>query len=269
MAEIWRLLITPPAAGNWNMAVDELLLAEVGSGQQPPTLRLYAWQVPCLSLGHAQPAADADHDRLRALGWGLVRRLSGGRAILHTDELTYALVLPANHPLAGGSVVESYRRLSQALLAALSGLGGQVRADPKAPEAQTGAICFEVPSDYEITANGRKLVGSAQVRKMGGVLQHGTLPLMGDLGRISDVLAYPHAAARQAAREAVVARAITLDHVLGRPVPWEEASLAMVDGFARTFSPAWQPMVLSPDQLTHVEDILHTRYASILWTLKF
>ncbi|HEX9617401.1 MAG TPA: hypothetical protein VGA03_08280, partial [Anaerolineales bacterium] len=110
----WRLIHTPPAPGAWNMAVDEAILEAVGRGQADPTLRLYAWSPPCLSLGYAQPSSDVDLPQLHALGWDLVRRPTGGRAILHTDELTYAVIAPLSEPRLAGSVLESYQSLSQA-----------------------------------------------------------------------------------------------------------------------------------------------------------
>ncbi|MBN2469813.1 MAG: lipoate--protein ligase family protein, partial [Anaerolineae bacterium] len=163
----WRLMITPDCDGAYNMALDQAILEQVGAGNSPPTLRFFSWQPACLSLGQAQPAADADLDRIRASGWGIVRRPTGGRAILHTDEITYSVALPKDHPVVKGDIVTSYRRLSSALLRALELLGLEAQADrrlEKVPEGAKGPVCFEVPSDYEITANGYKLIGSAQVR---------------------------------------------------------------------------------------------------------
>src|SRR5512137_863075 len=99
----WRLLYTPASPGAWNMAVDEAILEPIGRGESLPTLRLYAWSPPCLSLGVAQAYADVDLVRLRSRGWDVVRRITGGRAILHTDELTYSVVGPADHPILTGS----------------------------------------------------------------------------------------------------------------------------------------------------------------------
>nr|MCU0476915.1 hypothetical protein [Anaerolineae bacterium] len=116
--------------------------------------------------GFSQSHADADLVRLAAHGWGWVRRPTGGKAILHTDELTYSLSLPADHPLAAQSIVESYREISRALMHALTVLGAATHSERRpadSPKA-SGAVCFEVPSHYEITVEGRKLVGSAQVR---------------------------------------------------------------------------------------------------------
>src|SRR5664280_2236384 len=146
---IWRLLITPPARGAWNMAVDESILETMGSSAVLPTLRLYAWEPACLSLGYAQPIADVDIPRLHAHGWEMVRRPTGGRAVLQTDELTYAVIAPLNEPRLAGSVLESYRRLAQALVQALNLLSLPVQVSEnsvKTREAIPNPICFEVPS---------------------------------------------------------------------------------------------------------------------------
>ncbi|MBL8145100.1 MAG: lipoate--protein ligase family protein, partial [Anaerolineae bacterium] len=184
--ENWRLLSDTPLTGARNMAVDEALLRSVGAGDAPPALRLYDWQPPTLSLGFGQALRDVDEGRLAERGWGLVRRLTGGRAILHVDELTYSITLPPGHPLARGSVVESYQRISAALGAAARALGAPVQAERAAGLGLGSAVCFETPSHYELTVNGRKLAGSAQARRNDGLLQHGSLPLAGDVGRIVD-----------------------------------------------------------------------------------
>ena len=101
MSGVWRLIIDSPAHGAWNMAVDEAILEQTGRGESPPTLRLYDWQPACLSLGYAQPFADVDVDRLKERGWELVRRPTGGRAILHVDELTYSVSAPASDDTRG------------------------------------------------------------------------------------------------------------------------------------------------------------------------
>jgi lipoate-protein ligase A len=229
----FRLLLTPPASGAWNMAVDQAILAAVSRGEAPPTLRLYAWSPPCLSLGRHQPAEDADTARLAARGWEIVRRPTGGRAILHTDELTYAFIAPAGHPLMRGGVLPGYRSIAVGLLEALRLLGIAARMeDERPPEKHPAAVCFEVPSSYEITVRGRKLIGSAQVRREGAVLQHGSLPLWGDLGRIADALRFPNEAAREAARAAVRQRAVTASEAAGRTITWWEAANAFYRGFA-------------------------------------
>jgi lipoate-protein ligase A len=230
----WRLIHTPPAPGAWNMAVDEAILEASARRDVPPTLRLYAWQPACLSLGYAQPVADADRQALATLGWGLVRRPTGGRAILHTDELTYSVSGPQSEQRLAGGVLESYRILSQALLHALRLLGipaqalekqeeataAQPSANPvpggtdREPTHDQNPVCFEVPSNYEITVQGKKLIGSAQARRKGSVLQHGSLPLYGDLARITWVLDFHTSAQREQAAQRLLARATTIEAVL-------------------------------------------------------
>jgi lipoate-protein ligase A len=133
---IWRLLITPPVRGAWNMALDESILEHVGRGESNPTLRLYAWNPACLSLGHAQPFADVDTTRLKKRGWEVVRRATGGRALLHTDELTYSVIAPPNEPTVAGSILESYNRLAQALMMAVKSL--EIPVEMKERKAHNG-----------------------------------------------------------------------------------------------------------------------------------
>src|SRR5260221_6271867 len=235
--EAWRLLIDPACDGAANMAIDEAILEAVGRGDAPPTLRLFRWEPACLSLGYAQPASDGDRERLNSHGWHLVRRMTGGRAILHTDELTYSVALPMDHALVAGTIPESYRRLSMPLLAALHELGLDAHADKRTGinSAPVGPVCFEVPSDYEITAGGKKLIGSAQVRKHNGALQHGSIPLDGDVSRICESLVFADEAARQKARERVWERATTLGDALGRSVSWNEVAQTVIRAVGKTF----------------------------------
>jgi len=263
----WHLIYDTPTDGIYNMAVDESILTSVQMGEAPPTLRLYAWSPPYLSLGYGQPVSDVDLERLDTLGWGLVRRMTGGRAILHTDELTYSLSLPANDDIAAGGVIESYRRISKALLAGLENLGLQSQADKKADDVKlTGAVCFESPSHYEITTSGgRKLIGSAQMRRKDGLLQHGTLPLWGDVARICDVLAYPDEDSRDNAKANVRMRAATLADALGEPVDWQTAAEAFVQGFSDTFEVDFTIVDLTAAQRINAMQLAADVYRTDAW----
>jgi lipoyl(octanoyl) transferase len=196
-----------------------------------------------------------------------VRRPTGGRAILHTDELTYSLTLPIGDDLAAGTVIDSYRRISNALIAGLSCLGVQPGADRRTePSAKLGPVCFEIPSHYEITVDGRKLVGSAQLRRQAGILQHGSLPLCGDVTRICDVLAYPDEATRATAKSVVLARAITLSDALGTTIAYENVVNAIVAGFAETFAVDFIQYSLTPDEQSHADQLTADVYANPDWT---
>jgi lipoate-protein ligase A len=263
----WRLLITPAARGAWNMAVDESILEHIGRSESPPTLRLYAWDPPCLSLGHAQPFADVDAARLRQRGWEIVRRLTGGRAILHTDELTYSIIAPPDEPSVAGSVLESYNRIAQALLLAVKNL--EIPVEMKEGKADNGGtpnpVCFEVPSTYEITVNGKKLIGSAQARKKEGVLQHGSLPLSGDLTRICQALVFESESARDNAAKRLLDRATTVESALGRETGWEAAAQAFVGAFEAQLGLRFERGELSEFEARRVDELIREKYDHPAW----
>lgn len=265
----WHLITDNPTLGTVNMATDEVLLQSVANGTRLPTLRLYGWNPLCLSLGYGQRIREADLERIDTQGWGIVRRPTGGKAILHGNELTYSVTLPRNHELAQGDVVESYRRISEALLAALRFLGLTPQSEQEAKgNSGLGPVCFEVPSHYEITADGKKLIGSAQVRRKTGILQHGTLPLYGDIALICDALVYPDEASREAAKVQVRERATTLESVAGYTLTWDEAANAVISGFAQTFDIEFIPSTLSTYESHCVEQCAVEQYAHPNWTHK-
>jgi len=165
------------------MAVDEAILRSVASGHSPATLRLYGWQPACLSLGRGQWAEDVDWDACLAAGVACVRRPTGGRAILHGNDLTYSICLPLSDPRASGDIAASYRRLSEGLAEGVRLLGVAVeRAAAGTDAAAPSAACFDASAGHEIAFQGRKLLGSAQYRPHGALLQHGSLPLCGSGG---------------------------------------------------------------------------------------
>jgi lipoate-protein ligase A len=267
--DTWRLLVTPPAHGAWNMAVDEAVLEFAGRGDSLPTLRLYAWEPPCLSLGYAQPFSDVDLPRLQARGWELVRRPTGGRAVLHTDELTYSVMGPLDEPHLAGSLLETYNRLAQALVEALHliVLPVEIQERVTGPGTKnTSPVCFEVPSTYEITVDGKKLVGSAQARRKDGILQHGSLPLSGDLARIVQVLAFPDEQARSRAAARLLERATTVESALGHPVSWQEAAQAFESAFRSVLRLDLQPIELSPKESARAEVLVSRKYGHPDWT---
>jgi Lipoate-protein ligase A len=271
----WRLLITPPergAPGAWNMAVDESILehAQAGRGESLPTLRLYAWDPACLSLGHAQPFADVDTVRLQERGWEVVRRATGGRAILHTDELTYSVIGSAEEPILTGGVLESYNRIALALLSAVKSL--DLPVEMKEHVGQIGnltypnPVCFEVPSTYEITVDGKKLIGSAQARKREGVLQHGSLPLTGDLTRICQALVFENEAARAEASKRLLARATTVESALGWSVSWDTAAQKFIQAFESELGLCFEKGELSESESRRTEELVKEKYGQPSWT---
>lgn len=253
------------------MAVDEAILLAVAEGAALPTLRFYSWEPPCLSIGYGQPMKrEVDLENCRARGVTWVRRPTGGRSILHTDELTYSVVAPQDEPRVAGGVVESYRRLSQGLLTGLRLLGAEAvqahSAYDKRPEL--AAACFDTPSNYEITVAGRKLVGSAQVRRQGVILQHGSLPLCGDLARIFDYLLLESEEKRQTLRRALRERAATLQEVLGSVTPFDRAAGALAEGFSQALNLTLEPGRLTAREQEMSGQMRRERYACDEWNFR-
>lgn len=224
----WRLLADGDHRGARNMAVDRALLESLGAGG-PPTLRLYGWQPPCLSLGQHQGPEAADLAFCRDHGIDVVRRPTGGRAVLHHHELTYSVVAPVGvEPLPRG-LQEAYRRLCAALVRGCHRLGvaaeltgGEVNLTLPGP--RTTVPCFKAPAGGEVVVGGRKLIGSAMRAHGGAILQHGAMLLdwdgdlqAGSMGLADDGGLRPHVT--------------TFADQLGRPLSPSALATAMVAAF--------------------------------------
>ena len=271
--ETWRLIIDDqPRSGAANMALDQALAEAAATGDSPSTLRFYRWQPPAVSLGRHQPANEIDAAAATARGYEIVRRPTGGRAILHTDEFTYSVAAATGEPRVTGSLMDAYLRLSNALLRGLNHLG--LAADKAGGEVRAGhdvsAVCFEVPSAYEITdRTGRKLIGSAQSRRAGYVLQHGSLPLVGDIGRLVDVLALPEQK-RERLRHDLASRACTLTQALGvadddPAVQLGTVAQAMADGFGASLNLTFRPAQPTPAELRRTAQLIREQYGNSDW----
>jgi lipoate-protein ligase A len=250
------------------MAADEAILEHIGRDESLPTLRLYAWDPACLSLGYPQPFTDVDGTRLKARGWEVVRRMTGGRAILHTDELTYSVTGRAEEPVLAGGVLESYNRIAQALFLAVKELGVAVEIKEGKPDPNIvpNPVCFEVPSTYEITVNGKKLIGSAQARKKEGVLQHGSLPLTGELTRICQALIFENESARARASQRLLDKATTVESALGRVISWETAAKAFIHAFETQLGLCFERGELSESESKRADELVREKYGHPSWT---
>lgn len=251
------------------MALDEALLESVSRGDEPPVLRLYAWKPGCVSLGQAQSIGDINLPRCHEMGWDVVRRPTGGRAVLHIDELTYSVIAPKHEPRVQGSIIESYRRLSLALLKALHLLGLDATADKEYDlpigSQKNAAVCFEVPSNYEITVQGKKLIGSAQARKHQGVLQHGSLPLYGDITRIIDVMQFNTTQQIEQAKKKLLEHATTVESIMGVRFPIDTAAEAFEDAFSAILNIQFIDTNPTQEELIRAYELENEKYANDAW----
>ncbi len=278
----WRLLCHDPDRAAWNMAVDEAILVLCGRGESPPTLRFYAWDPPAVSIGYAQPLAAVDRDACRRAGVDVVRRITGGRAVLHEDEVTYS-VAALEGALPGG-VLATYRLLAGALVTGLRLLGVEaevVASAACAPLAGTGRAsgagrtasplpCFAAPGRYEIAAGGRKLVGSAQARRGGALLQHGSLPLTFRPERLLALLGMGDAGSEGDADQPRVpeVRAMGLVAAIGRRPSWGEVVAALTQGFQDALGIAFVPGALTPAEEALARRLAEEKYASEAWNAR-
>jgi lipoate-protein ligase A len=267
--DTWRLIQHPPYPAAWNMAVDEAILESTVNRASLPTLRLYGWQPFALSLGRTQKFNEVDVSALALREWDVVRRPTGGKAILHADELTYSVCASQDDPHVSGSVLKSYRMLSQGLLKGLELAGVAADSQPKAEkdlDRLTNPVCFQYPSDYEITFGGKKLIGSAQARLSNGVLQHGAIPLYGDICRVVSVLAFASEEQRLAAINNLRSHATTVELCLGHTPTWDFLAGCIQSGFAQALDLQFEIGTLTLAEKKRAFQLWKVKYANDQWT---
>lgn len=272
-----------------NMAVDEAIMRSVAEGAEP-TLRFYGWEPPAISVGYFQDAAkQVDFAACKSVGVDVVRRPTGGRAVLHDVEVTYSLTLPEENPIVPKGITESYRAISEGMVDGLRKLGldakmvalhrrrtddssDEERASKKdeivieAPErGASTAACFDAPSWYEVAVDGKKIVGSAQMRRMGVLLQHGSILLDLDAEKLFTCLRFPSDAARRRAMEQLLEKATSIWSALGRPVSFMETSDAIVQGLAERLGVTIREGELTPAEKKTAEQLAATKYSRLDW----
>jgi lipoate-protein ligase A len=259
----FRLLVTEPLDGAANMALDEALLLSRLRHGSPPTLRFFAWAPPTISLGYGQRLdGRIDLDTARSMGLGLVRRATGGSAILHEGpdlEITYSVAAAAGDFDGSADLLQTYRWIGEGLLAGLRGLNAPVEMVPAKPSdpAAMPAFCFARTGSFELEVDGRKLVGSAQRRQGAAFLQHGAIMLGAEPGRLRRV--FP------GGRDPL-AGMTTLEAVLGRRPSFDECAEALAEGFRTAHGLTLEPGGLSSGEAALAGTLEREKYATDAWT---
>lgn len=220
MKEQWRLLKTDFNSASINMAIDRAVLVANSKGKVPPTVRFFGWSPPAISIGYFQSLEEeVDLDACRKFDVDYVRRITGGGAVFHEKEVTYSIVIPESHPEIPKNIVDSYGRICGALINGLKHL--------------------KIKSQYapinDIVASGRKISGNAQTRKMGTVLQHGTILMDVDVDKMFSLLRVPNEKIKDKLIADVKQRVTSIKHVLGKEIPFKEVAGAMKAGFEEEF----------------------------------
>ena len=255
-----------PVDGKLNMAIDRAILTACEKGQAPATLRLYGWEKPTLSIGYSQnKLRDVDTVQCERRNIPIVRRFTGGRALLHQYELTYSLVAPIPHPRFPGNLAGAFGAVSKAVIFSLE------KADVPRPEIsgidkrslgngnKRSPACFSTPNHWEITVKGKKLAGSAQRRLNGAFLQHGSILLDWDPELAHSLFRYSSESEQAQGLKSLILGTSTLKEVLSIKPEWREVAHCFVEGFQNTFPGYWQPETLNSLETDLVKEYLRTQ----------
>ncbi|SDI32077.1 lipoate--protein ligase family protein [Natribacillus halophilus] len=274
--ETWLLIDSGACSPAYNMALDERLLHWHSSGLIPPVIRFYEWQPATLSLGYFQKIhKEIDLEAVKRHELGLVRRPTGGRGVLHDQELTYSVIVSEEHPKMPATVTEAYRVISTGLLEGFKALGMDARFSiPSSESAREelkqprSAVCFDAPSWYELVVEGRKIAGSAQTRQNGVILQHGALMIDLDSEQLFDLFQYPSERVRRRMQAAFAKKAVPMNDLTAEKLEVPRVRAAFTEGFERGLDIQLSTYTLTPAQEKEVEDLAKTRYENEEWTYR-
>lgn len=256
-----RLLRTGSASAPSNMAVDEVLAR---SSSDHPVLRFYAWDAPAVSFGYFQRSQEIDVAACRRSGIRLVRRPTGGRAVLHRRDLTYSVIIPLRPPWSGLSIHESYRRINACLERGLKifGVSTSMRNGSSQAPRVSSPFCLSAVARDELLVGGKKVLGSAQRRFPTALLQQGSILL--------DFDPNDHFALLRGGERAAASRSFDLIGSLREALGWlpdrDEVESAISEGFAGELGIQFQEGHLDPAELTLADQLATSRYASEEWT---
>ena len=248
---VWYLIEFGTFPGVENMAID-MAMMDIARKKSIPVLRFYSWEPATLSLGRFQKLEDIDLEKVKKLGFDVVRRPSGGRAVLHYDELTYAVAFPES--VVSSSVIRTYLEISKALVTGLKALEvDAVLARERSKERYTSfAACFATTSLHEVKVGGRKLIGSAQVRSNGAVLQHGSIPLKSHIEEYVESFVLSQEESQRLKFLLNKRTTCILDHV---ETNMNEVFKALLHGFKETFNIDFALFREKVDFERYIEDV--------------
>ncbi len=253
----WRLLDTGALPASVNMAIDEAILQLHVSGKSPPTLRFYQWDPPAISLGYFQRRHNIDFSRCQSLGLEVVRRITGGRAVMHREDLTYSVIADCKYSLPA-ILKESYRRLCDGLLAGFDLLGIAAEVGSERVSSTQPDVCFMLSTLGDIVYQGKKFVGSAQTRLEASLLQHGSIVLESQVETWMEILAVNNDS-REALSRMLRARTTSINEILGRKINAAEVKIAVREGMAQALGIVFEPGELSREEWALAQEMAESR----------
>jgi lipoate-protein ligase A len=264
MHEPFRFLNTHVQDAAMNMAIDESVLTHHLNGEVPPTLRVFRWSQPSISLGRFQSIErEIVSERCKQLGVALVRRPTGGRAVYHHDEFTYSIVISKRYGVPPG-VVAAYAYLAQGLLAALRLVGVQAELSDERVSKHPSAACFASSTQADLTSGGFKLIGSAQVWKDDALLQQGSLPLDDQSAEFFSMLRFPNEIAKEEALAQYREKTTPL-HTFVPGASWDDVADAFQNGFSEALQEDFVYDTLSPSEWELAHRLVEEKYSKLEW----
>ena len=256
----WRIIQDSLGDGALNMITDRAILMSCNEGRVPATLRLYGWQRPTLSIGYSQEISQyIDLESCERNNIPVVRRFTGGRALLHQYEMTYSVIAPIPHPDFPGNLRGSFEKISKAILESLriGGIKGATVAEKNSIRDVSGRspACFSMANHCEITVRGKKLVGSAQRRLRSAFLQHGSVILDMDPKLTHTLLKYSSEAQKQAVLDSLVSNTTSLKQLLQKNLANGEVNQWFLEGFKKTFPGNWNIGKLTSEESDLIENL--------------
>lgn len=258
--------------GSSNMAIDEAILAGLVKHESLPTLRFYRWEAPTISLGYFQKLREFNLEMIKEKKLDLVRRPTGGRAVLHWEEVTFCLTIPAHNR----GLWDIFKSIHEAIGNGLNQLGIPAKVLPALKEYEEisgrqslrTSACFASPSRYELTLNGKKIAGSAQKKYGDFMLIHGSIPIKPNFRTLFDVLIFPDEETRVAAYENAVTKMTSLLDEMEKEYNFEELTNAIVSGFAQEWKSEMAEEDFNREEWELVQKLKNEKYETKQWLKK-
>ncbi|WP_270504358.1 lipoate--protein ligase family protein [Paraclostridium sordellii] len=261
----WRVIKNKTTNGAMNMAIDEAIMTSYKEGKCKPTLRFYTWKPSCLSIGYFQNLQkEVDLDKCRELNIDVVRRPTGGRAVLHQNELTYSIILGEDNSLMDKSINESYKFISKGIAKGLEIAGiniDKLKKGERISREKLSAACFNAHASYEITINNKKIVGSAQNRKDGVILQHGSIILNFNVDDLYEVIKTKNKDIKERAKKFTLSKASGIENEINMKVDILNLEESILSGIKKSFDVDFEELGLSDYELNLARD-LYKKYSS-------
>jgi len=270
---IWRVIDTGAGGPCENMALAEAMLKGCLEGKSQPGLHWYTWSAPAVTVGYFQDIEETvNREACRAMGVRVVRRITGGRAVVHHRDLSFSLIVPSNGDMIPAGIRRSYRTIAQGFVEGLNSLGikayladGRNTGSFERIRRRAQPACFLTRISSEILVSGRKLVGFAQKRSGGWILMQGTILMGVERSLWEDLLFYPEYMDAGGIRRKLASGMVALSEIAGRDIKASDLEDAILNGLSTVIGIVFEQQCLSVEEQTAAASLSTDRYKDLMW----